>query len=73
VLKRCAAYGSHAYRLAISKPAKISASRYYYALYAEKLEMLYFIIEPIISRTELSFLPPTSDDDIANTIIRIIG
>ncbi|WEF26600.1 hypothetical protein PYR66_14845 [Klebsiella aerogenes] len=46
--------------------------RYYYALYAEKLEMLYFIIEPVISRTELSLLPPTSDNDIADTIIRII-
>jgi hypothetical protein len=42
------------------------------ALYAEKLEMLYFIIGPVISRTELSFLPPTSDDDIADTIKRII-
>lgn len=34
--------------------------RYYYELYAEKLEMLYFIVEPVISRNELRFSPPSS-------------
>lgn len=32
---------------------------YYYALYAEKLEMLYFIIEPVIGISDHHFLPPT--------------
>ena len=46
--------------------------RYYYALYAEKLEMLYFIIEPIISRNVNLFRTHSSDKDIADAIMRII-
>ncbi|EOS95386.1 hypothetical protein [Erwinia tracheiphila] len=46
--------------------------RYYYALYAEKLEMLYFIVESVISRNELRFSPPSSDRDIADVIMRMI-
>ncbi|EMY3601485.1 hypothetical protein [Klebsiella aerogenes] len=45
---------------------------YYNALYAEKLEMLYFIIEPVIGLNNHHFLPPTSDNDIADAIMRII-
>ncbi|EOD8995947.1 hypothetical protein [Klebsiella pneumoniae] len=47
--------------------------RYYYALYSQKLEMLYFIVEPIINRNEHMFSPPSSDNDIADAIMRIIG
>ncbi|MFC0141366.1 hypothetical protein ACFFJN_15425 [Erwinia mallotivora] len=46
--------------------------RYCYALYAEKLEMLYFIVEPVISRNALRFSPPSSDRDIAEVIMRMI-
>ncbi|MGP3594295.1 hypothetical protein [Vagococcus sp. WN89Y] len=45
---------------------------YYHALYAEKLEMMYFLIEPVISRNvNLSILRST-DEDIAEAIKRII-
>ncbi|MDE1185117.1 MAG: hypothetical protein PW844_01340 [Pantoea sp.] len=47
-------------------------STYYYALYSEKLEMLYFIVEPIIIKNAHLLSSPSSDDDIADAIMRII-
>ena len=47
-------------------------STYYYALCSEKLEMLYFIVEPIIIKNAHRTSSPSSDDDIADAIMRII-
>ncbi|ORM90318.1 hypothetical protein HA50_23910 [Pantoea cypripedii] len=47
-------------------------SPYYYALYSEKLEMLYFVIEPIISKNAYLLSSPSSDEQIADAIMRII-
>ncbi|WP_231564362.1 hypothetical protein [Enterobacter sp. Bisph1] len=45
---------------------------YYQALYAEKLEMLYFLIEPVISRNPSLNRIISSDDEITAAILRII-
>lgn len=45
---------------------------YYSALYAAKLEMLYFIVEPIISLNAHRLNSSRSDKDIADDIVRII-
>ncbi|WLI77407.1 hypothetical protein Q5705_02240 [Kosakonia sp. H02] len=45
---------------------------YYYTLYAETLEMLYFLIEPIISRNSTLNRLPSSDAEITEAIMRII-
>ncbi|MDJ0042569.1 MULTISPECIES: hypothetical protein [Pantoea] len=46
--------------------------RYYSALYAGKLEMFYFIVEPVISRNAHSINSSRTDKDIADDIVRII-
>jgi len=43
-------------------------SVYYAALYARKLEMMYFIIEPVIKKTPLSTMTTLSDMDIVKII-----
>lgn len=43
-------------------------SIYYTALYARNLEMMYFIIEPLIKKTSLAFMTDLSDKDIINII-----
>jgi hypothetical protein len=43
-------------------------SIYYTALYARTLEMMYFIIEPVINKTPISTLTSLSDQDIINII-----
>ncbi|WP_244153021.1 hypothetical protein [Kosakonia oryziphila] len=45
---------------------------YYRALYAETLEMLYFLVEPVISRNPALTRLLSSDVDIANGIMRMI-
>lgn len=45
---------------------------YYHALYSEKLEMLYFLIEPVISRNPSLNRILSSDDEIADAIMRIV-
>jgi len=45
---------------------------YYHMLYAEKLEMLYFLIDPIISRNPPLKRLLSSNDEIVNAIMRII-
>lgn len=45
---------------------------YYHMLYAEKLEMLYFLIDPIISRNPPLKRIRSSDDEIVSAIMRII-
>ncbi|ARJ44248.1 hypothetical protein B1H58_09360 [Pantoea alhagi] len=45
---------------------------FYQALYAIKLEMLYFIIEPLITRNAHLHTFPSSEDEIADAIMRII-
>ncbi|MHC0467046.1 hypothetical protein [Kosakonia cowanii] len=45
---------------------------YWQALYAEKLEMLYFLIEPVISRNPPLSRILSSDEEIAAAIMRIL-
>lgn len=45
---------------------------YYRALYAEKLEMMYFLIEPVISRNPALSRIVSSDEEITSAIMRII-
>ena len=45
---------------------------YYSALYAEDLEMLYFLIDSVISRNPALSRIRSSDNEIANAILRII-
>lgn len=44
---------------------------YYAALYAQELEMMYFLVEPVFERASV-FKQSTSDEGIADTIIRMI-
>lgn len=55
-----------AYRLHIQYPA------YYSAMYAENLEMMYFLIEPVLQRAGALEAQWASDSDIANIITRLI-
>lgn len=55
-----------AYRLHITYPA------YYSALYAQELEMMYFLIEPLFERAEAFKAQSVSDSEIADIIIRMI-
>ncbi|MNG66413.1 hypothetical protein D3C79_246990 [compost metagenome] len=44
---------------------------YYSALYAQELEMMYFLVKPLFERAG-AFKQPTSDEDIADIITRMI-
>ncbi|KLW05064.1 hypothetical protein [Enterobacter hormaechei] len=55
-----------AHRLYVEFPA------WYSALYAQELEMLYFLIEPVFRRTDATRAQWASDDDIADIITRLI-
>ena len=55
-----------AYRLHYTAPD------YYAALYAQELEMMYFLIEPLFDRAE-AFKNGTSDHEIINVIKKMIG
>lgn len=48
-------------------------SIYYNELYREKLEMLYFIIEPLIDSTQPYNVGSPSDEDIAYQLSRLLG
>ncbi|MGC1001203.1 hypothetical protein H0Z11_10655 [Pantoea agglomerans] len=50
----------------------IQCPTYYGALYAQELEMMYFLIEPLFKRAE-AFQQSTSEENIANIITRMIG
>jgi hypothetical protein len=45
---------------------------FYQALYAEKLEMLYFLIEPVINKNVHLFSGATAEDDIAGAIMQVL-
>jgi len=45
---------------------------YYQALYAEKLEMLYFLIEPVISKNVHLISGLATEDDIAGAIMQVL-
>ncbi|HFG6255437.1 TPA: hypothetical protein ACGHOQ_001013 [Salmonella enterica subsp. diarizonae serovar 61:l,v:z35] len=47
-------------------------SRYYRDLYSRDLEMLYFLIEPIIDRVDVHNQYQKSDNDIVSDILRIV-
>ena len=55
-----------AHRLHINYPA------YYSALYAQQLEMLYFLIEPLFQRAEAFKAQWVSDGEIADIITRMV-
>lgn len=55
-----------AHRLHFTYPA------YYSALYVQQLEMMYFLIEPLLERAEALKAPWASDSDIAEIITRMI-
>lgn len=55
-----------AHRLQFSSPA------YYSALYAQELEMMYFLIEPLFERAEAFKAQWLSDSEIADIITRMI-
>lgn len=55
-----------AHRLHITYPA------YYSALYAQELEMMYFLIEPLFERAEAFKAQSVSDGEIADIITRMI-
>jgi hypothetical protein len=55
-----------AYRLAYISPA------YYAALYAQELEMMYFLIEPVFEQAGALKTQWASDSDIADVITRMI-
>ncbi|MGX4909054.1 hypothetical protein ACUYGN_07480 [Enterobacter chengduensis] len=46
--------------------------QFYHALYIEKLEMMYFIIEPIIMRAGYLNINTASDTEITNALKRMI-
>jgi hypothetical protein len=45
---------------------------YYHALYSEQMEMMYFLVEPIIGRNPALIRLLSSDEAIAEAIMRII-
>lgn len=45
---------------------------YYSTLYAQELEMMYFLIEPLFERAEAFKAQWVSDDEIADIITRMI-
>lgn len=45
---------------------------YYAALYAQELEMMYFLIEPLFIRADAFKAQWTAEDDIANLITKMI-
>lgn len=47
-------------------------SRYYRDLYSRDLEMLYFLVEPIIDRVDVHNQYHKSDNDIVSDILRIV-
>ncbi|MCU5771363.1 hypothetical protein N5923_06720 [Erwiniaceae bacterium BAC15a-03b] len=52
---------------------KIFNSIYYQALYSQELEMMYFLIEPVMSRNDHFSILMASDDEIASAIMRLIN
>ncbi|ARD39453.1 hypothetical protein F8538_14635 [Edwardsiella ictaluri] len=58
--------GDSAHHLHITYPA------YYSALYVQELEMVYFLIEPLFERAQVFKAQWVSDDEIANTITRMV-
>lgn len=50
----------------------ITHPEYYSALYAQELEMMYFLIEPLFERAEAFKAQWVSDDEIADIITRMI-
>ena len=45
---------------------------YYNALYMRKLEMMYFLVEPIFLKAGLYMERISSDNEIANLIVRLV-
>lgn len=52
-------------RLQVMHPA------YYQALYMRKLEMMYFLVEPVFMKADAFKINTLSDNDVANTLTRL--
>ena len=55
-----------------ARSLNIQFPAYYSALYAANLEMLYFLIEPVLTRSGALNVQWASDDDLAQIIARLI-
>lgn len=51
---------------------RLRSPGFYYALYAEKFEMLYFIIEPVINQNLIQASALASEEEIANALMRVL-
>lgn len=51
---------------------KTSLPLFYQALYLERIEMMYFLIEPVIMKAGYLNIYTASDDDITNAFIKLI-
>ena len=70
-----AAAGIYGYAQVASQAAErllYKHSRYYRDLYNRDLEMLYFLVEPIIDRVDVHNQYQKSDNDIVSDILRIV-
>ena len=51
---------------------KLLSPIYYYALYAQQLEMMYFLVEPVFTKAEAFVHRYMSDRNVVNTIQRMV-
>ncbi|WP_025903155.1 hypothetical protein [Tatumella sp. UCD-D_suzukii] len=51
---------------------QVMCPAYYQALYMRKLEMMYFLIEPMLMKAHSFIANQSSDDDVANVIPRMV-
>ncbi|HGI5918223.1 hypothetical protein [Yersinia enterocolitica] len=66
-------YGHVQQAASAAQRLKMRNKPYYLALYSLKLEMLYFLIEPVISRNDHFFRPSmATDSEVASAIMGMI-
>lgn len=51
---------------------QVMCPAYYQALYMRKLEMMYFLVEPMFMKAHSFMANLSSDDDVANAIFRMV-
>jgi len=72
VISGISAYGQVQMAAEAANRLKNSNGVYYALLYNENLEMLYFLIEPVIQKNNLSNFIWESDDEIAANLMRLM-
>ena len=74
-IRGAAVFGAYGYVQFAAEAAerlkKLSLTSYY-ALYTIELEMLYFIIEPIVNSLDVRFKHMLTDEEIANTLLSLL-